>query len=210
DGGHTVQVKATDTAGNSALSNVLSFTLDTVEAAPTVALTSDTGSSGSDGITSDAHVTVTGQDGDATLTYSVDGGAFAASYDPDALSDGGHAVQVKATDTAGNSALSNVLSFTLDTVEAAPTVALTSDTGSSGSGGLTSGAHVTVTGQDGDATLTYSVDGGAFAESYDPDALSDGGHTVQVKATDTAGNSALSNVLTFTLEPVERVPSVSL
>ena len=81
DGHHTVQVQATDTAGNVSVSDVLSFTLDTVEAKPVVALTSDTGSSSSDDITSNAAITVTGADPDATLAYKVDGAAtFSASY----------------------------------------------------------------------------------------------------------------------------------
>ena len=50
-GAHTVVVTDTDTAGNIANAS-LSFTLDTTIATPTVALTSDTGSSSSDGITS--------------------------------------------------------------------------------------------------------------------------------------------------------------
>ena len=77
-------------------------------------------------------------DSDATLAYKVDGAAtFSASYDPTALGHGHHTVQVQATDAAGNVNTSDVLSFTLDTVEAKPVVALTSDTGSSNSDDIT-------------------------------------------------------------------------
>ena len=160
-------MQATDTAGNVSVSDVLSFTLDTVEAKPVVALTSDTGSSSSDDITSNAAITVTGQDPDATLAYKVDGAAtFSASYVAP-TADGHHTVQVQATDTAGNVSVSDVLSFTLDTVEAKPVVALTSDTGSSSSDDITSTAAITVTGADPDATLAYKVDGAAtFSASY--------------------------------------------
>src|SRR5581483_6664468 len=105
----TLQVQATDAAGNVSLSDVLSFTLDTSEAKPTVALTQDTGSSASDGITSKAAVTVAGQDADATLAYKLAGGAWSASYDPGSLADGTHTLQVQATDAAGNVSLSDVL-----------------------------------------------------------------------------------------------------
>ena len=210
DGHHTVQVQATDTAGNVSVSDVLSFTLDTVEAKPVVALTSDTGSSSSDDITSNAAITVSGQDVDATLAYKVDGAAtFSASYVAPTV-DGHHTVQVQATDTAGNVSVSDVLSFTLDTVEAKPVVALTSDTGSSSSDDITSNAAITVSGQDVDATLAYKVDGAAtFSASYVAPTV-DGHHTVQVQATDTAGNVSVSDVLSFTLDTVEAKPVVAL
>ena len=47
EGSHTVVVTDTDTAGNTANASI-TFTLDTVIATPTVALTNDSGSSGSD------------------------------------------------------------------------------------------------------------------------------------------------------------------
>ncbi|MEH2568849.1 Ig-like domain-containing protein [Bradyrhizobium sp. AZCC 2289] len=212
DGAHTIQVQATDTAGNVSVSDVLSFTLDTSEAKPTVVLASDTGSSNSDGITSNASVTVSGQDSAATIAYKVDGAAtFSATYDPAALGDGAHTIQVQATDTAGNVSVSDVLSFTLDTSEAKPTVVLASDTGSSNSDGITSNASVTVSGQDSAATIAYKVDGAAtFSATYDPAALGDGAHTIQVQATDTAGNVSVSDVLSFTLDTSEAKPTVVL
>ena len=82
----------------SAASAELQITVDTVEAKPTIALTTDTtdggAGHGSDKITSDAHVTVSGQDSGATLAYSVDGAAFAASYNSAALTDGLHELHV--------------------------------------------------------------------------------------------------------------------
>ena len=56
DGDHTVVVTDTNTAGNTANASI-SFTLDNTIATPTVALTSDTGSSSSDNITQDGSLT---------------------------------------------------------------------------------------------------------------------------------------------------------
>ena len=71
----------------------------------TVALTNDTAGAGttgtnSDHLTSDASLTVSGEESGAATTYSVDGGAFSASYDPTSLLDGDHTVVVRATDQA--------------------------------------------------------------------------------------------------------------
>src|SRR4029078_7137135 len=136
EGAHTIQVRATDAANNQNTSAVFSFTVDTKEGQPTVALAHDTtnGAAGhnTDKITSDASITVSGQDADATLTYSVDGGAFASSYNPASLTDGSHegahTIQVRATDAANNQNTSAVFSFTVDTKEGQPTVALANDT----------------------------------------------------------------------------------
>ncbi|WP_260923464.1 hypothetical protein [Novosphingobium sp. 9] len=65
-----VQVRQSDAAGNvSAAASLGAVTVDTSAAAPVVALASDTGTSNSDGITSDGTVTVSGlEDGRPTST----------------------------------------------------------------------------------------------------------------------------------------------
>ena len=76
EGVNSVQVRQTDVAGNvGAASAAFSFTLDTTDpAAPGVALTSDTGTSNSDKITSDGSLTLSGVETGATVEYSTDGG----------------------------------------------------------------------------------------------------------------------------------------
>ena len=207
DGSHTVVVRATDQAGNTADKSI-SFTLDTTTVAATVALTNDTAGAGTTGtttdhLTRDASLTVSGEESGAATTYSVDGAAFSASYDPTALLDGSHTVVVRATDQAGNTADKSI-SFTLDTTTVAATVALTNDTAGAGTTGtttdhLTRDASLTVSGEESGAATTYSVDGAAFSASYDPTALLDGSHTVVVRATDQAGNTADKSI-SFTLD----------
>ncbi|MFO0864202.1 MAG: hypothetical protein U0744_06025 [Gemmataceae bacterium] len=62
EGGNSVEVRQTDVAGNVSIASIaFAFTLDTtVPAAPTVALTADTGFSGADKITSNGALTLTG------------------------------------------------------------------------------------------------------------------------------------------------------
>ncbi len=205
DGSHTVVVTDTDTAGNTANAS-LTFTLDTTLATPTLALTHDTGASNSDGITSDASLTFSGMATDVTRSFTVDGGAPAASYTAP-TSDGSHAVVVTDTDTAGNTRSAS-LTFTLDTVIATPTVALTHDTGVSNSDGLTNDASLSLSATAADVTRTFTVDGGAPAATYTAP-TTDGSHTVVVTDTDTAGNTANASV-TFTLDTTLATPTLAL
>ncbi|WGR93893.1 Ig-like domain-containing protein [Bradyrhizobium sp. ISRA435] len=217
DGSHTVVVRSTDQAGNTADKSI-TFTLDTTTPAATVALTHDTAGAGtagttSDLLTSDASLTVSGQESGAATTYSVDGGGFSSSYDPTSLLDGSHTVVVRSTDQAGNTADKSI-TFTLDTTTPAATVALTHDTAGAGTAGttsdlLTSDASLTVSGQESGAATTYSVDGGGFSSSYDPTSLLDGSHTVVVRSTDQAGNTADKSI-TFTLDTTTPAATVAL
>jgi Ca2+-binding RTX toxin-like protein len=205
DGAHTVLVTDTDAAGNTANAG-LSFTLQNAIATPTVALTDDTGSSNSDNITSNAALTVSAAAADVTRIYTIDGGALSASYAAP-TADGAHTVVVTDTDAAGNLANAS-LSFTLDNTIATPTVALTSDTGSSNSDGVTSNAALTVSAAAADVTRTYTVDGGALSASYTAP-TADGAHTVVITDTDTAGNTANAS-LSFTLENAIATPTLIL
>ncbi|MBR0846090.1 calcium-binding protein, partial [Bradyrhizobium liaoningense] len=206
DGAHTVVVSDTNTSGGTATASI-SFTLDTTIAAPTVALTTDTGSSNSDQLTSNAGLTVSTVAADVTRTYTVDAGAASASYVIPS-SNGPHTVIITDTDTAGNTATASV-SFTLDTTITTPTVALTSDTGSSNSDHITNNAALTVSVVAGDVTRTYTVDNGTASASYVAPTTS-GAHTVVVVDTDTAGNTATTS-LNFTLDTsADSAPTASI
>lgn len=196
EGINAITVTDTD-ASNNASTVVATYTLDTQLTAPTVALQVNSGNSGDskNNITNDARLVFNEKDTDATRVITVDDVDIAGSYDASALLDGSHTVRVTDTDLAGNVKTSS-LTFKLDTSTAAPTVALTNDTGSSHTDGITSNGALTVTGVEDQAILSYSVDGGAFAPTV---SAHEGVNVVIVKATDTAGNSN-STSITYTLD----------
>ncbi|MFM5924210.1 MAG: type VI secretion system tube protein Hcp [Novosphingobium sp.] len=219
-GAHALTAVATDTAGNTTTS-VLQASILVDQAGPSVAvssqvLTSDTGASGSDLVTNDGRVTLTGTASDDTALASVhlfdgatdlgaatlgaDGWTFAAT-----LGAGAHALTAVATDTAGN-VTSSVLQAPIVVDQAAPIVAITSqvlttDTGLSASDLITSDGRVTVSGTIGDNVAVGSVhvfdgstdlgaatvSGGTWSFST---TLAVGSHALSAVAVDTAGNSA--------------------
>ncbi|MFN2367882.1 MAG: Ig-like domain-containing protein, partial [Desulfurivibrionaceae bacterium] len=80
---------------------------------PIVDLADDTGSSNSDKITSDGTLALSGIETDATVEYSIDGGAtWSDTFTP---IEGSNTVAFRQTDTAGNTSGIDSLSFTLDT-----------------------------------------------------------------------------------------------
>ncbi|MEK6851541.1 MAG: Ig-like domain-containing protein, partial [Candidatus Thermoplasmatota archaeon] len=128
DGYYEFYTVAVDNAQNAEAPPLLAdanLTFDT--AAPSLAITAP-----SDGAWTGANVTVAWQGSDATsgiasFETSLDGGAFspaglAVSREFSGLAEGPHDVEVRATDSAGNSATSNV-TFGVDTV--APSVSIT-------------------------------------------------------------------------------------
>ncbi|MFO0864207.1 MAG: Ig-like domain-containing protein [Gemmataceae bacterium] len=209
---NSVEVRQTDVAGNiGPSSGAFTFTFDTVPpAAPGISLTSDTGSSSSDKITSNGALTLSGVEVGATAEYSTDGGA---TWNPTfTAAEGANSVQVRQTDVAGNvSTASAAFTFTLDTVApAVPTVALTSDTGSSPIDKITSNGALTLTGVEGGASVQYSVDGGTtWSNTFTP---VQGANSVEVRQTDVAGNvGPASAAFAFTLDTIAPVaPGVAL
>ena len=141
DGSKSVTVQQTDVAGNvSTTSTALAFTVDTTIAKPTVSLSSDTGSSASDNISSSALVTLSTAAADVTRTYTVDGTTSASYTAP--TTNAVHTVVVTDTDTAGNVSSSQTLTFTLD--KAVPTIASLSPTDNGLSLGLSANLLLTM------------------------------------------------------------------
>ena len=186
-----------------ALSTSLTFTLDTSASAPTVALRNDTGASNSDGLTSDGQVTV-GAEAGAKVEYSTDNGStWTSSY---SRVEGRNDIQVRQTDVAGNTSTATSFSFVLDSITPeAPTVALTSDTGSSTSDGITRTSTLAIGGTEAGAAVEYSIDppagpaGPAQRWSNSFTAV-EGANNVYVRQTDAAGNSSSPTSFSFTLD----------
>lgn len=192
---HTLTATLTDIAANaSTASTGLAITLDTVvPAAPTVALTTDSGAA--DTITNVGTLNITGTETGATIQYSTDGGTtWTSSF---TATEGPNSVQVRQSDVAGNASTASTLAFTLDTTIATPTVALTTNSGST-SDTITNSAALTFSATAADVTRTFTVDSGAASGSYTAP-TTDGTYTVTVTDTDTAGNTANAST-TFTLD----------
>lgn len=204
EGANTLTATATDSAGNSA-SATRSVTRDTTRPALSLAQPAD------GQVTKDAQVVVSGTVSDATavavvvngVSAAVSGQGFTAAV---TLAEGPNSINVTATDAAGNSStLSRPV--VLDSVAPAVTVARPSG------GDFTNESHLTVSGTFSDATaVAVKVNGApATVEANSFSAVvvlgGDGAKTVEVSATDAAGNLT-SVVRTLTLDTAQ--PSLNV
>ena len=191
DGVKSVLVRQTDAAGNVSAETSLSFTRDGTVATPTLALAVDSGNfdgSRSDGKTSNGQVDVSGLESGASWEYQVSGSSSWTAGTGNSFildGDGDKSVVVRQTDVAGNlSVSSSALVFTLDTTVAAPTLALSTDSGVAGDH-LTKTGGLTLSGAEAGASVEYRIDG--FWDIYEPSPMA-GDNTVYVRQTDVAGN----------------------
>ncbi|MEY4179263.1 MAG: hypothetical protein RLY70_2837, partial [Planctomycetota bacterium] len=168
--------------------------------------------------------------GVASLSYRIDGGSFAPlSFNPagqftlnvplavNGSSDGQHAVEFRAIDAAGNTAVL-AYSFTLDTVTptvtiAAPGAAATLQDGAvlRGMASGTGSALVSLRYAFDDsplAPLPFTADG-SFSQRLDLGALAIGAHTLRVVAIDAAGGQTTSSVnVALAAPPALRIEEV--
>ncbi|PWC73071.1 hypothetical protein TSH100_31455, partial [Azospirillum sp. TSH100] len=235
-GDHTLTAVAVDVAGNSSTaSSGLTVTVDSTSATPTglaLASGSDSGSSGSDGITKIVTPTVSGTaeassvvtlyDGTVVVGTGTADGSGVWSITSATLGSGDHTLTATAVDVAGNSSTaSSGLMVTIDSTTAAPTgLALTSgsDSGSSNSDRITNVVAPTVTGTAEASSVVTLYDGTAVAGTATADGsgvwsitsstLSSGDHTLTAVAVDVAGNSSTaSTALTVTVDTTSAAPT---
>lgn len=204
EGVHNLHATATDEANNvSTASLTLTVTLDASLVVPTLAVdvASDTGSSSTDGITSDSTPTISGTaeagsvvnvfKGELILGTAVADSSGQWSLTLGALADGAHVLYAMATDLAGNQATSSTLTVTVDTGIAAPTIAQTSPTSDvmpNLEGIAEAGSTVAI--RDGAGNLvgtTVADSAGNWAYEFGT-ALLDGDYQFFATATDAAGN----------------------
>ncbi len=202
DGPHTIRVQAFDLAGSSASDSVV-VTVDTT--APTASLTAPT--SGQLFGTSSVQLTWTASDATSGIDHfevRLDGGtpinepAGTATYTFTGVSDGSHTLALRAFDGAGNTILASV-AVTVDTT--VPIASLT--TPASGHLFGTSSVQLTWTASDATSGIDHfevRLDGGtpvtvaAGTATYTFTGVSDGTHTLALKAFDRAGNTVLVSV----------------
>ncbi len=186
-GSHTVDVRATDSVGNTDASPASStWTIDLT--APNTTITSTppnpTNATG-------ASFSFTSTEPGSSFECQLDGGGWSACTSPrsyTSLGQGSHTVQVRATDPAGNTdATPDSFTWTVDTTAPNTTV----DSGPSNPTGST-GASFTVSSTEGGSTFECQLDGGGWGPCTSPKSytgLAAGAHTFQVRATDASGNT---------------------
>jgi hypothetical protein len=193
DGSHTYSVRGYDTAGNVSVPKTASWTVDT--AVPTVKLTSFPNKVTNDPVAAFGFAAADAS-GIAKLECKLDSGAFEVCTSPKsyaALKDGAHSFQVRATDNAGNAALGDVYSWTVDTV--APTLTLATTTlAITREAGATFSITVKDTGKIAqvlcnlDSQKAFSPCTSATSAVYTN--LANGKHSLVAQAVDEAGNSS--------------------
>ncbi len=191
-GGHTVQVRAIDAAGNADGSPAAhSWTIDLTPPAVQV----DTGP---DGPSADTTPTFGfSSEAGATFQCSVDKGtaSFGAcsetgAHTPAALADGSWTFRVRATDAAGNQAVAS-RGFSVDATPPDTSIG-TKPAAQVSSTAATFSFSGSDPGGSGVGSFECKLDGGAFAACASPrelTGLAEGSHSFQVRAIDAAGNA---------------------
>ncbi|MDO9175503.1 MAG: Ig-like domain-containing protein, partial [Actinomycetota bacterium] len=184
DGAHAITATATDAAGNTgAASATRTITIDTTP--PGVVILSPTEGQFTPGETTAVSFTVTDAN-PGSSTCSTDGGPFGTCSSPYAAptpTDGSHTVSVRHTDAVGN-VTTATRTFITDTL--APSVAISTP----GEGQALNDNTPTITFSATDLNLgavTCAIDAGAFSacsSPYTPSSLTDGPHSVTVRAID--------------------------
>ncbi|EEU6142818.1 Ig-like domain repeat protein [Salmonella enterica] len=238
EGKHTLTVEATDKAGNKTTQQ-LDFIIDTMLSEPTIVLdnTDDSGTKGDNltnvnkptfllgNIDADArYVTVEVRHGGTkeVLTATKDATGNWSVTPTGTWADGDYTLTVRVEDEAGNEKHSASLTVTVDTQITIDAIELVNDNGIPGDN-MTNDAHpqfrVTVPGDVNEVSL--SIDGGVTwvkatqsatpgVWNYTwPGTVPDGDYTLNVKATDNAGNT-VTETLHFTIDTTLSTPVIVL
>ena len=222
----SVQISGFVADYSSVYSNVQSFAIDsTAAAAPSLALTSDTGVSATDGITNDGTINVTGLEAGASWQYSTNSGsdwisATGSSFAIASDTYNAGSILVRQSDIAGNtSAIGQLGGITIiDSTAVTPSLALANDTGVSATDGITNDGTINVTGLEAGASWQYSINSGSnwIGGTGSSFALAVGSYaagTILVRQSDIAGNtSAIGHLGAITIidSTAAAAPSLAL
>ena len=210
-GAHTYFVRQSDAAGNVSAVNTSLYTLDSTPPVPlSLRLASDTGSSSSDGLTSNPTILVLGLESatGTTWSYQVDGtaGSWIAGTSSSFLaSSGAHTYFVRQNDAAGNVSPLTSATYSLDnSLPNTAALALAFDNGFSTSDNITAFSTIKVTGIESATSWSYQIDsttGSWIIGSGSSFNAIAGRHTYFVQQTNAVGNvSANSAMAIYTLD----------
>jgi uncharacterized repeat protein (TIGR02059 family) len=201
DGSHTFEARAKDALDNTSAPRTRTWTVD---ATPPPAPTIDSGPAAAAYSTADPSFGFSDTEGGVTFEVRLDGGAWSSATSPKSysgLSEASHTFAVRATDAYGNT--SGATSRTWNVDATSPTVAITNpadgaDLASTVS--ITSSAYDT--GGSGLDTVVYQYSEAgqnswnATPAAWDTTLVGDGAYDLRAIATDVAGNTTTSALVT--------------
>jgi plastocyanin len=221
-GDHTVQYRATDTAGNTSEVGSEAFTVvegepdDTTPPTVTADVAGEQNDDGAYVGRAEVRLTATDEEsGVESIEYQPHDGEWTEYTAPVAFTTPGeHVLHHRATDGAGNTSDMGMVSLTVVAAppDTTPPTVSAEVTGQRDEDGAYEGtATVTVAAEDagsGVDTVEIAVDGGEWTAYSEPVVVSAvGEHTVRFRATDEAGNASDEGSVAFTVvEAADRTP----
>jgi phage replication-related protein YjqB (UPF0714/DUF867 family) len=228
NGTYTIAAVATDAAGNSTTSAAISVTVGNADTtAPTVAITAPGGGAVLTGPTT---ISASASDnvGVASVRFLVNGaqvGAtdttspYAVSWNTTAVANGSYTITAVATDAAGNTKTSAPIGVTVNNADTtAPSVAITTPAAGAVLSGTT-GVSVAASDNVGVVSVRILVNGGQlgpvltgspYTVLWDTTGVSNGSYSISAVATDAAGNSKTSALVSITINNVVTTPAPRL
>jgi hypothetical protein len=213
NGSCILSAKAYDAAGNAGTSTNVTVTVNNDKTVPTVSLTAPTS-----GATVSGTVAVTASASDnvgvskvefyvnSILQTTVTGALYTFNWNTTAVANGSYTLTAKAYDAAGNVATSSNVTVTVNNINTAPTVSVTSPT----SGATVSGTVVVTANASANAGITrvaFYVNNVAqaadtiapYTYSWNTTTVANGSYALVAKVTDTAGTVVASSSVTVTV-----------
>jgi hypothetical protein len=196
EGSHTFRVRALDGQGTPGTPASYTWTIDTT--APTVTITSHPPALST---SANASFGFSANEPGSSFLCRLDSGTAASCTSPTTytgLSDGSHTFEVQATDPAGNTGATASYTWTIDSTGPSVTISQKPvDPTSATNATFMFTANEAVTG------FQCKLDGGSFVACASPRAysgLTEGAHSFEVRATDTAGNTGAATTYGWTVD----------
>lgn len=218
---HTLKVVGTDPSGNKGSASIVvrvnNLVADTTP--PTIAITKPTANQS---VSGDMQLVATASDNtgvakidllfDGSFYKTVSAASINETYKTTSLTNGSHTFKAIAYDAAGNTASASV-DFIVNNDVTPPVIAITNPTENDTISGIIKVSGTTTDAGTGVKTISLLLDNKAFQTptgssfSYDLDTttIADGAHTLQLSATDVAGNTT-TLTRNFTVKQPDKTP----